>query len=112
MLPAGLASGARQRATAASSAVLGIDYADANYQGGTLTLAARTGCDNNLDVDWQFATLPASWNDRISSVRSYSNCLQRLFRDVNFGTGITPMLASSPWVGAAANDLASSIRFY
>jgi hypothetical protein len=95
-----------------TAAVLGIDYADINFHGSTLTLSAAGGCDNNIDVDWQFPTLPAAWNDRISSFRSFSNCLQQLFRDVNFGVAITSRLVSSAWVGAAANDRASSIRFY
>jgi len=104
---------ARLREVASTAvAILGIEYADANYRGATLTLTAAGGCDSSLDVDWQFASLPSSWNDRISSFRSYSNCLQRLFRDVNFGTAITPIQGSSPWVGSAANDKASSIRFY
>jgi hypothetical protein len=102
----------RLNAAVATSAVLGIDYADINYHGSTLTLSAAGGCDNSLDVDWQFPTLPAAWNDRISSFRSYSNCLQQLFRNVYFGTAITPMLVYSAWVGSAANDQASSIRFY
>ena len=96
----------------AGRAVVGIDYADAGYRGGALTLTAPSGCDNDIDVDWQFPALPARWNDRISSFRSYSNCLQQLFRHGSFGTAITPKRGSSPWVGSAANDQASSIRFY
>jgi hypothetical protein len=99
-------------ARAAARAVVGIDYADAGYRGGALTLTAPAGCDNDIDVDWQFPSLPARWNDRISSFRTYSNCLQQLFRDVSFRTAVTPKRVSSPWVGAAANDQASSIRFY
>jgi hypothetical protein len=95
-----------------NSAVLGLEYADVNYGGGSLTLSAPTGCDNSSDVDWQFASLPSSWNDRISSFRSFSNCIQRLFRNVNFGVAITPATANMSWVGSAANDQASSIRFY
>ena len=96
----------------AASAVLGLEYADINFGGGSLTLSAPAGCDNSSDVDWQFASLPASWNDRISSFRSFSNCIQRLYRDVNFGVALTPATTSMSWVGSAANDRASSIRFY
>jgi hypothetical protein len=99
-------------AVTAGSAVLGLEYVNVNYGGGSLTLSAAYGCDNSSDVDWQFGSLPSGWNDRISSFRSFSNCIQRLYRDVNFGVAITPATASMSWVGSAANDQASSVRFY
>ncbi len=97
---------------AAAAAVVGIEYANLNYGGSSLTLTAARGCDNSLDVDWRFPSLSASWNDRISSFRSYSNCAQQLFRGGNFSGGaLTHIVTSMSYVGAAANDQASSITF-
>ena len=67
--------------------VVGIEYADLNYGGASLSMTGAGRCDNSLDVDYRFPSLPAGWNDRISSFRSYSNCAQQLFRGTNFSGG-------------------------
>ena len=99
-------------ATTAVSVVLGIEYADANYGGATLTLTGLGGCDTSSDVDWQVPTMPPGWNDRISSFRSFNRCEQQLYRDIYYHGVLTPVLANSSYVGGTANDRASSIRFF
>jgi len=104
------AAAAPQSTTA--SVLVGIEYADANYGGSSLAMYAPGGCDNSLDVDYRFPTLPSGWNDRISSFRSYSNCAQQLFAATYFGGGsLTGVISSLSYVGPAANDRASSITF-
>jgi len=98
--------------TAASSYVLGIEYADANYGGSTLTISAPGICDSSADVDWQFPTMPTGWNDQISSFRSFNRCEQQLYRDIFYVGALTPVVANMSWVGTAANDRASSVRFF
>jgi hypothetical protein len=101
-------------ATSAGSGgvLVGIEYADLNYGGATLSMFAPGGCDYSLDVDYRFTSLPAGWNDRISSFRSYSNCAQQLFNAINFGGGsLTGIISSLAYVGSAANDKASSVTF-
>ncbi|HEX6755137.1 MAG TPA: hypothetical protein VF109_04235 [Mycobacteriales bacterium] len=94
----------------AASVVVGIEYTNANYSGSTLTLSAPGRCDDSNDADYWYATLPAGWNDVISSFRSYSNCAQQLFRNTYFqGGALTGILTNTPYVGAPANDQASSI---
>jgi len=98
--------------TAAASVLLGTEYANANFGGASLSLFGGGQCDNSSDVDFRFASLPAGWNDRISSFRSFSNCAQQLFRNTNFGGGsLTIIISSLAYVGAAANDQASSLTF-
>lgn len=97
-------------AVTSGTTVTGIEYANANYGGGTLTLTAPGPCDNSLDADWAWNTLPAGWNDVISSFKSYSNCAQQLFLNTYRGGGaITGILTNSSYVGATANDRASSL---
>ncbi|HYT09621.1 MAG TPA: hypothetical protein VEL73_03065, partial [Mycobacteriales bacterium] len=101
-----------QDAVLASSVVVGVEYADANFGGATLTLSAAGRCDDSPDVDYRFASLPSTWNDRISSFRSFNNCAQHLFRDINFqGGALTGIISSMSYVGSTANDKASSITF-
>jgi hypothetical protein len=98
-------------ATTAATVLVGIEYADLNYGGASLSMYAPGRCDDSADVDYRFASLPAGWNDRISSFRSYSNCAQQLFNSTNFGTALTGIVGSSSYVGATANDKASSVTF-
>jgi hypothetical protein len=98
--------------TAAASVLLGTEYANANFGGSSLSLFGAGQCDNSSDADFRFASLPTGWNDRISSFRSFSNCAQQLFRNTNFGGGsLTIIISSLAYVGAAANDQASSLTF-
>jgi hypothetical protein len=96
----------------AASTLLGTEYANANFSGASLSLFGAGRCDNSSDADFRFASLPAGWNDRITSFRSFSNCAQQLFRNINFGGGsLTIIISSLANVGAAANDQASSLTF-
>jgi hypothetical protein len=106
------AAGTAPSTTPAASILVGTEFADANFTGGTLSLFAPGRCDNSSDADFRFGSLPAGWNDRITSFRSFSNCAQQLFRSVNFAGGsLTLIISSLANVGAAANDQASSITF-
>lgn len=97
-------------AVTAAAVVVGIEYVDASYGGATLTLTAPGRCDDSMDADWFFPSLPAGWNDRITSFRSYNNCAQQLFRGASMtGGALTGILVSTPNVGAPANDQASSV---
>ena len=95
-----------------ASFVLGTVYADAGYAsaGGSYTFTSSSDCDTNPDVDYQVAVMPAGWNDRISSFRSYGHCATRLWENTFSGTsyGFT---VNSSYVGDAMNDRASSIQF-
>lgn len=106
------ASGAAPSVTAAASTLLGIEYADANMRGASVSLFGGGGCDNSSDADFRFNSLPSGWNDRITSFSSFSNCAQQLFRNTNLGGGsLTIVIRSLANVGSAANDQASSLTF-
>jgi hypothetical protein len=95
-----------------AAVLVGIESADLNYGGASLSMTAPGRCDYSLDVDYRFPSLPSGWNDRISSFRSYSNCAQQLFRGTSFTGGALTNIVSSMWyVGGAANDQASSVTF-
>jgi hypothetical protein len=96
--------------TQAATWVVGVEWTNASWTGTSLTLRASGPCDNSLDADYVWNTLPAGWNDVITSFRSYNNCAQQLFRNTYRGGGsLTGILTSTPNVGAPANDQASSL---
>jgi hypothetical protein len=99
-------------AAQAASVLLGTEYANANFSGASLSLFGAGRCDDSADADFRFASLPSGWNDRITSFRSFSNCAQQLFRNINFGGGsLTIIIVSLANVGPTANDQASSLTF-
>lgn len=92
--------------------LLGYEFADANWGGASLSMTGAGRCDDSSDVDYRFPTLSSTWNDRISSFKSYSNCAQQLFRGTYFSGGtLTGIVANLTYVGATANDQASSVTF-
>jgi hypothetical protein len=100
------------KVAAAASTLLGTEYANANFAGASLNLFGAGRGDNSSDADFRFSSMPAGWNDRITSFKSFSNCAQQLFRSVNFtGGSLTLIISSLANVGAAANDQASSLTF-
>lgn len=92
--------------------LLGYEFADLNWVGATLALYGNGRCDASSDIDFRFNSMPAGWNDRISSFKSYNNCAQQLFRGTNLSGGsLTYIVANMSYVGSAANDQASSLTF-
>lgn len=57
----------------AASFVLNISWSDDSYTGSNHYFYASGDCDTNPDVDWQVATMPSGWNDRITSFKSYGH---------------------------------------
>lgn len=107
---AAFASALNSTPVTAGAWVSGVEYANASYGGGSLTLTSSGPCDNSVDADYVWNSLPAGWNDVISSFKSYSNCAQQLFRNTSRGGGaLTGILTNTTYVGAPANDQASSL---
>lgn len=82
--PAGAAQ-AGAEGTPMAATVIGILYQHANMQGATLTVTGVTCTTTTADVDNALPSLPAGWNDAISSFRSYANCWTKLYEHANFG---------------------------
>lgn len=93
----------------ASGTVVGIEFKDANFGGGTLTLSATTAgfvCSGGAYVN--FASMPSGWNDTIGSARTYSNCKSGHFEYTNNGGSVK--ICGCATMGVM-NDKTSSIRF-
>jgi len=94
----------------AASAVLGISYIDAGYSGASRVWQASYGCDSSLDVDWQISNVGSTWNDKISSARSYSSCQSKYWEHAGFVGASTSWFIDSSYFGSM-NDRATSIQF-
>jgi hypothetical protein len=90
--------------------VLGIVYDDVGYKGSTKQFLGASG-DCAAGTGYSFASMPAGWNDRVSSFESLGRCRVTLFDGTNFqGSSYGPMDRAS--IGALfMNDRTSSVTF-
>lgn len=85
--------------------VIGIDWDYTNYQGGTYTwVVTGTGCTDT--TYYEAPSMPASWNDRVSSAIAYSGCKFYHYRDTNFGG--TSVLCNETFPAMGTLDNATS----
>jgi len=88
---------------------VGIDFSDYHYQGNSLTWMAPSGCSST--VHWATPTMPATWNDVVSSARAYSGCTTWLhYQDENYGGDVAT--CTCYYIGDAMNDQTSSEEWY
>mgnify|MGYP000920186108 CR=1 FL=1 len=66
--------------------VIGIDFDNTNYGGSTYTWVVTTsGCTDT--VFYSVSSMPAGWDNRVSSAKAYSNCNYFYhYQNINFGT--------------------------
>ena len=99
-------AGSAARGAAASVAV-GTVYKDAGGTGGSLTFFGSSGCSG---VTFGFSTVPAGWENSISSLRAANSCWGTVYTATNYGGtrfNCTPFCSSL----GALNDSVKSIVF-
>jgi hypothetical protein len=96
--------------TTASSAILGISWVHANYAGSSVAWTAAYGCDDSTDIDWQISNVGSTWNDKISSAKSFSNCQSKYWQNSWFSGASTSWFYNLSYFGSM-NDQATSIQF-
>ncbi len=91
--------------------VIGIDWDYTNYGGSSyIWVVSQSGCSPS--IHYQVSSMPAGWNDRVSSAKAYSNCSFNHYRDTNFGG---PYLVCNPncsTMGSLDNATSSEIWLY
>lgn len=103
-------SAAARPAATASTFILSIISAPANYGDPTFTFTQNFPCDTDSGVEANVRNMPAGWNDRLSSFRSFSDCQTKIFENTFSGATLGP-LTNSSYVGNALNDRTSSMEF-
>ena len=94
-------------AVPATTYVLSLDYANANFVPPVLTWEQTSKCGS-----FQASSMPSGWNDVISSVITESGCATTLYENINFG-GSTFSVGrnSSAATLGTFNDKASSEKW-
>ena len=98
-------------AVAASSVTAAIVYEAASYGGASNTYLASSACDSNPDVDHQAGLSGSSWDNRISSFKSYNNCQTTLWTGYTYNGSSYGPQTNSINVGATVNDQGSSMQW-
>ena len=99
---------------AQAQTVIGTEYEHINFGGSSLNVTAPTGfvCTTTVaDVERVLSSMPAGWDNRISSYRTFSNCWARHFEHINFGGANVGFSGTSSYIGDAMNDRTSSIQW-
>ncbi|WP_447006708.1 hypothetical protein ACRAKI_09630 [Saccharothrix isguenensis] len=67
--------------------LIGTDYTDPNFGGSSLNWTAPGGCYyNGTQPSWGASSMPAGWDNVVSSTRTYSGCKATLLYDyTNYG---------------------------
>ena len=96
-----------------TSYVLGrfYDSIDLEPSDGFFTITAQSPCDTSPDLDFTVGTVPAGWNDRVSSFQGFNNCSIRLWRNGGAsGAYWGPSILAN--VLSTMDNQASSMTFY
>lgn len=90
----------------------GFDWENYNPIGGVYLIIGLNGpcTTSTANVDYSKATLPARWDNDISSYFDHSNCWTRLYANANFGGSFRGYTGDSATLGNF-NNIASSIRW-
>lgn len=102
------ANTSRTSPRAASQVVGGFVYEDFNYGGWSWTLTIPSRCRNDGAWDATYGDLGSFWNNKITSVIPAGNCHIELHSDPHYQGARQMYTSSTPYVGDAMNDQASS----
>ncbi len=94
-----------------TSTVIGVDYMDSGFYGGSLTWSESSDIYGCTDGSYYAApTIPSGWNDDVSSARSYGGCATyNHFENTYYGGSKLTCTCSTMGV---MNDQTSSEKWY
>lgn len=67
-----------------ASTVIGIEYEDTNFGGDDWIVSVASGCTDGGTERWTSVLTGTSWDNRISSARTYAGCKSRHYENSNF----------------------------
>ena len=99
----------RAGVAAAATYVLSIDYTGSNYTGNALIWTGPSPCTTRTtDVDYQIPSMPAGWDNVISSYKTYANCWGKDWENTNYTGASVGYNGSRSYIGAALDNRTSS----
>jgi hypothetical protein len=100
-----LKAGAASSMSGVTWYLIGLEYEHAAYGGSSFAFYATEPCGSIL-----YGTMPAGWDNIISSSRSFSQCNHSWhFENPNFSGAVVDCGSQCDWLGDAMNDRTSSI---
>lgn len=94
--------------TLAGDTLIGTEWDDTGYGGGSKDYFANAGCANNT---WEDPQVGSTWNDRFESGKGFANCdHNRKFQHANFGGDVRLCTPNCSTYGALRNEV-SSLRW-
>jgi hypothetical protein len=94
--------------TAAASVLLGTEYDNTGFSGGSRNYSAASGC---ASTTWQVNNVGATWNDRFESGVAFGTCdHNRKFEHVDFGGSVVLCTPNCSTYGTLRNEV-SSLRW-
>ncbi|MGH2538208.1 MAG: hypothetical protein ACRDHL_12495 [Candidatus Promineifilaceae bacterium] len=101
---------AKTLAAARGTVVIGIDSAGANFGGSSLTWTASHAAGCSDGSFFAAPSMPAGWNDAVSSARSFSGCSTHShYEHASYGGAILDCGPSCTAMGALDNETSSEL---
>ncbi|GAA2384618.1 hypothetical protein Cme02nite_66030 [Catellatospora methionotrophica] len=93
--------------------VISIEYTGSNYTGSDLIWTGTSGnCSTPTgNVDYFASSMPAGWDNVISSFKTYANCWDKHHENTNFGGASVGYEPSRSYIGGAMDNRTSSHRW-
>ncbi len=92
----------------AADTLIGTEWDDTGYGGGSKEYFANAGCANNT---WEDPQIGSTWNNRFESGKGFANCdHNRKFAQFNFGGDVKLCTPNCSTYGTLRNDV-SSLRW-
>ncbi|MEU8079072.1 peptidase inhibitor family I36 protein [Catellatospora citrea] len=99
--------------TFAVNTVISIDYTGINFTGSALIWTGSSGnCSGPLgNIDYQIPSMPAGWDNVVSSYRTFANCWVKHYELTNYGGASIGYSPTDANIGAAMDNRTSSERW-
>jgi hypothetical protein len=98
--------------SAAASTVISIEYAPSGWVGSDLIWVGTQNCTTSTNnTDYEVSSMPAGWDNVISSYRTFANCWVKHYENTSFGGASVGYHGSRSFIGAAMDNRTSSQRW-
>ncbi|WP_155372669.1 hypothetical protein [Catellatospora vulcania] len=93
--------------------VISIEYTGSNFSGSALIWSGTAGkCSTPTgNVDYQISSMPAGWNNVITSFRTYANCWVKHYESNSYGGAVIGYGPTDSYIGAVMDNQTSSQRW-
>jgi hypothetical protein len=104
---------ARGIGAAVVNTVISIQYTGSGYTGSDLIWSGQSGnCSTSTNnVDYEISSMPAGWDNLLSSVKLYANCWEEEYEHTSYNGASLTYHGNRSSLGAAMDNRTSSVRW-